>query len=131
MSSKESTAGVPMREAFEKADADRSLFCAACRKEIVRLALRDEQFVVASPIRRLRLSEADLGVHPGLLLTADPMLLHEYMKEAHQDGLDFYCPECDAMLCEDHYHCIPQWDEGFYDYTLGVCFVGHERVMDD
>ncbi len=131
MSYKETTAGVPDRAAFEQTEASRRLHCDRCGREVVRLALREDRLVVSSPLRRLRLDAQDLGRDPLALLMASRPALHEAMLRAHQDGLDFYCPGCDAMLCEAHYRCIPQWDEGFYDHTLGVCPEGHERILDD
>ena len=131
MSSKETTAGNPMRAILEQCDADRSLHCHRCAREIVRIALQEDRLVVASPLRRLRLDAAALGQPPPFLLGATPATLHATMLAAHHDGLDFYCPDCDAMYCEVHYRCSAQWDEGFYDLTLGTCPEGHERVMDD
>ena len=128
---KETTAGHPSREALLQCEADRSLHCHRCGREIVRLALRDGKLVVASPLRRMRLSAEELGQEPARLLGAPPATLHEAMLNAYQDGLDYYCPDCDAMYCEAEFRCIPQWDEGFYDYTLGLCPEGHERVVDD
>lgn len=131
MGTKETTAGTPDRAAFEQTEASTRLHCDRCGREIVRLALREDKLVVASPLRRLRLDAQALGRDPLALLTASPATLHKAMQRAHEDGLDFYCPDCDAMLCEAHYRCIPQWDDGFYDYTLGICPEGHERIVDD
>jgi hypothetical protein len=131
MSIKETSAGVPMRAALEACEADRRLLCSLCGREIVRLALREGRLVVASPLRRLRLSREALRQDPARLLHAAPPALHAAMSAAHHDGLDFYCPDCDALYCEAHYRCIPRWDDGFYDDTLGVCPEGHERIVDD
>ena len=131
MSLKETTAGVPCRDALERCDADRSLHCDLCQREIVRLAVRGDRLVVASPLRRICMDAEALGVAPGELMVADPPILHAAMVKTHQDGLDFYCPECDRMYCEAHFRCVPQWDEGFYDCTLGICPEGHERIVDD
>jgi hypothetical protein len=131
MATKETTAGIPMRSVLEQCDADRSLHCHLCGLEIVRIALQEDRLVVASPLRRLRLKAEDLGKAPAALLGVEPARLHAAMMTAHHDGLEFYCPDCDAMYCERHYRCIPQWDEGFYDYTLGICPEGHERIVDD
>ncbi|HEX6750272.1 MAG TPA: hypothetical protein VF092_23465 [Longimicrobium sp.] len=43
----------------------------------------------------------------------------------------FYCPECDACYCSDHWRQWMEFDEGFYDYTQGVCPRGHERMLLD
>ncbi len=131
MSFKETSAGIPHRQAFEQTEADRSLHCSLCGREIVRIALRGARLVVASPLRRLRLDAEALGADPAALLHAAPAAVHAGMMRAHQDGLDFYCPDCDALYCEAHYHLRPRWDEGFYDDTEGTCPAGHTRIVDD
>ena len=129
---KESTGGIAYREAFEGAEADRSLHCDLCDREIVRLAVRDDCLVVASPLRRIGMDGEELrGRDPAALLRAKPPALHQALMDASRDGLDFYCPDCDQMICEDHYHLRPVWDDGFYDYTLGTCPAGHQRIVDD
>jgi predicted RNA-binding Zn-ribbon protein involved in translation (DUF1610 family) len=113
MGTKETTAGVPDRAAFEQTEASVRLRCDQCGREIVRLALREDRLVISSPLRRLRLDAAALGCDPLALLTASKPALHRAMVRAHQDGLDFYCPDCDALYCEAHFRCIPKWDEGY------------------
>jgi hypothetical protein len=48
------------------------------------------------------------------------------------DPLCFYCPECEAWYCGDHWRlravCGGPY---FYDYTVGVCPRLHERALDD
>src|SRR5215218_306799 len=43
----------------------------------------------------------------------------------------FYCPECDQCYCRDHWRQQMEFDEGFYDFTLGTCPRGHTRILDD
>lgn len=52
-------------------------------------------------------------------------------KKSMEDGLDAYCPECDKIYCRKHYHVTEEWDEGFYDYSTGICPEGHKRIIDD
>jgi hypothetical protein len=47
------------------------------------------------------------------------------------EGLDAYCPACDRAYCGDHYLMLPEYDEGFYDCTRGICPEGHKRLVDD
>ncbi len=131
MSIKETTCGHPMRSALERCEADRTLHCEECGREVVRLALRKDLLVVASPLRRMGISQDKLGEAPAMLLHAGAPTLHQAMQHANHDGLDFYCPDCDRQYCEAEYRCLPQWDDGFYDYTLGICPEGHERIVDD
>ncbi len=59
--------------------------------------------------------------------------LHDYFIQelGHYEGLDGYCPDCDAVYCAIHYDVQEIWDEGFYDYSIGRCPLGHERMIDD
>lgn len=43
----------------------------------------------------------------------------------------FWCPTCDASYCREHFRSWPVFDKGFFDYTLGVCPKGHERILLD
>ncbi len=58
---------------------------------------------------------------------------HSYLmrKKLLEDGIDAYCPECDAVYCREHYHANEEWDDGFYDCTTGTCPRGHHRIIDD
>jgi len=57
---------------------------------------------------------------------------HEFMIKYHgYEGLDAYCPECDRIYCWEHYNAREEWDEGFYDCTMGTCPQGHQRLIDD
>jgi len=60
--------------------------------------------------------------------------------EAHQllgnyvpmeQGIDAYCPDCDKIYCWEHYKPVEEFDDGFYDDTLGTCPEGHTRMIDD
>ena len=57
---------------------------------------------------------------------------HEFMKKYHSyEGMDAYCPECDKIYCWNHYKLEEEWEEGFYDCTMGECPKGHRRMIDD
>ena len=43
----------------------------------------------------------------------------------------FYCPDCDLNYCRADWRTIPIFDEGFYDYTMGICPRGHRHTVDD
>jgi hypothetical protein len=47
------------------------------------------------------------------------------------EGIDAFCPECDAIYCHSHYRTQVVEDEGFYDCTYGTCPRGHRRMIDD
>lgn len=70
----------------------------------------------------------------GWLDTGDVATVHEYLKQIDvrmEDGIDAYCPECDAIYCATHYHTRVEFDDGFYDCTNGTCPHGHTRILDD
>jgi hypothetical protein len=57
---------------------------------------------------------------------------HEFMIKYHgYEGLDAYCPECDRIYCREHYNAKVEWENGFYDCTMGTCPYGHHRLIDD
>ena len=69
-----------------------------------------------------------------LLAEGDLARLHEYLKHADvrmEEGLDAYCPECDAIYCATHYNASQEFEDGFYDCTMGTCPRGHQRMLDD
>jgi hypothetical protein len=44
----------------------------------------------------------------------------------------FYCPQCDAAYCGDHWQRRDVFDdEGFHDSIRGSCPHGHERMLED
>jgi hypothetical protein len=46
----------------------------------------------------------------------------------------FYCPECAACYCHDHWQMKVVYDDewsDWYDYTDGTCPKGHTRMIDD
>ncbi len=57
---------------------------------------------------------------------------YNILRGADADFVAFHCWTCAKSYCE---HCWqigpPVFDEGFYDYTSGVCPEGHEQVVDD
>lgn len=48
------------------------------------------------------------------------------------DFVAFHCWTCGRDYCEQCWRIgPPEFDEGFYDCTRGVCPDGHEQVVDD
>ncbi len=128
----ETNFGRPSRAAMRQCEVDRSLICQCCGRESVRLALVGGRLAVASPLRRFFVDERELGdVALRALMEGQLGELHERIVSAGYDGLDFYCPDCDQVFCEAHMRCVPFFDQGFYDFTLGRCPAGHERIVDD
>lgn len=67
----------------------------------------------------------------GLVLAGDIQALYEFNLEV----ASFYCPDCRACYCGDHW---VHWDvfddeDGFFwhDSIRGRCPLGHERMLED
>lgn len=43
----------------------------------------------------------------------------------------FYCPNCDASYCADHWQTRDVFDNGWHDSIRGTCPQGHERLLED
>ena len=53
--------------------------------------------------------------------------------KADFENTPFYCPKCDACYCGDHYFSRPVYEDAYpylFDYTLGRCPFGHERMLE-
>jgi len=51
---------------------------------------------------------------------------------ADPDFLGFYCGQCRKPYCQNCWRIgAPEFDEGFYDCTAGICPEGHEQIVDD
>ena len=88
--------------------------------------------ITHEPLPGLAAEHADL-VFP-YLEAGDLAGLHAYFKEIDvrmEEGIDAYCPECDAIYCWTHFDAYQEFDDGFYDCTMGVCPQSHRRVLDD
>jgi hypothetical protein len=67
-----------------------------------------------------------------LLKKGDIEKTHEFMKDYMcYEGIDAYCPDCDKVYCWEHYNARVEYDDGFYDCTMGECPKGHRRMIDD
>jgi hypothetical protein len=54
------------------------------------------------------------------------------MQKYHSfEGLDAYCPKCGKIYCWEDYKAREEYDDGFYDCTMGECPAGHRRMIDD
>jgi hypothetical protein len=80
------------------------------------------------------------GLDPNLAKPIFEFLEKGQIAEAHQllqdyvtmeEGIDAYCPDCDKIYCWEHYNPVEEFDDGFYDDTMGTCPEGHTRMIDD
>ena len=54
------------------------------------------------------------------------------VRRIDMDFVAFHCRECNRSYCERCWRIgPPEFDEGFYDLTRGVCPEGHEQIVDD
>jgi len=73
------------------------------------------------PDRRARAGEILAQPHP------DPGALHAI----HWELAPFWCRGCRRPYCRDHWMSTVIMDDGFYDYTAGICPSGHHQILDD
>ena len=51
---------------------------------------------------------------------------------ADADFVAFHCRKCLRSYCQRCWRIgAPEFDDGFYDLTRGVCPEGHEQIVDD
>src|SRR5687767_10928265 len=117
--------------------AQRSFVCASCDHEAGHIALfeYDRGFEIKrdsfTSRLTLRVSAEDFQRIRSIILAGDMRALHELNLEV----ASFYCPDCDACYCGDHW---VRWDvfddeEGFtwHDSIRGRCPLGHQRMLED
>ena len=117
--------------------AQHNFACAACDNEAGRVALFEHnnggQIIRDSFTSHLtfRVGAADFERIRSSILAGDIRLLHELDLEV----ASFYCPDCGACYCGDHW---VRWDvfddeEGFtwHDSIRGRCPQGHQRMLED
>jgi hypothetical protein len=51
--------------------------------------------------------------------------------ELDREFAPFWCPECEATYCAQHYVHWDVYDDGFFDCIRGTCPNGHERMLLD
>lgn len=110
------------------------LNCSLCGELTVLVDFKERSLTVRSPLRVFTLHTEIVGETPRIerCLTHHQLgEVHQALRDAQADGLDYYCPSCNAVYCAAHYPTLPDFDEGFYDCSRAVCPKGHRRVMDD
>ncbi len=74
---------------------------------------------------------ADFGRAREIILAGDARGLHEFDLEV----ACFYCPECRACYCGDHWAHWDVFDDDedflWHDSIRGRCPFGHERMLED
>ena len=125
--------GAPNYEAIENRTPENGflLSCEICDKNAVLIDVyREEKKIrVSSALRSFVINSSNLEDIIAAFKEKYFDFIHQYL--IRFDGLDGYCPECDKVYCYGHWRLRPIFDDDFYDYTLGECPEGHERMVDD
>ena len=114
-----------------------SFICASCGKEAARVTLYQDDDGLkldrdsfTSPLT-LPLDGGDAEWIGTALLAADARTIYAH----HLELACFYCPECDACYCGDHWARWNVFDDedGFdwHDSVRGRCPQGHQRMLKD
>lgn len=130
---KQTNWGVPDYEAIANISLEHgcAVPCQICEKRAVVLEfdMPRSTLLISSPLRSFALLCKGLETVIELVQQKRFRILHDSL--ADYDGLDGYCPQCNAMYCSDHWIYTPNWDDCFYDDTVGCCPKGHSRIVDD
>ena len=129
----------PKKRIYKISEKEYQLPCAICGTIAVTLKIDVDRWSKEEALIYTGITH-QAGLH---LDIADPIfqfLENGQIAEAHQflqnympmeQGIDAYCPDCDKIYCWDHYKPVEEFDDGFYDDTLGTCPEGHSRMIDD
>jgi hypothetical protein len=136
--SPEKTKTKPFEKVLKVSKSEYHLPCSVCGKVSVEYKIGYGRFdkhksLVYSGITHSQSLNKNLAdkVFP-ILKEGDIERTHNYMKEYMcYEGIDAYCPECDKIYCWEHYNARVEYDDGFYDCTMGECPDGHRRMIDD
>ena len=118
------------------AAAEASFLCSACNKEAGHIRLLGDPS--SAEIRRESFSSALTSVVPpehfDKVRTA---IANRDVRALHSLDLEyapFFCPQCDAIYCGDHWEKWDVFDEDephWHDSIRGRCPKGHERMLED
>jgi hypothetical protein len=108
--------------------------CAVCQTLAAKITLNNDDWLI---------TEGFLGEVKERISTERGLALQWALEDEsafHLYGLErlwapFYCPECDAVYCKDHWRMQMEFEDdplpGWYDCTWGTCPHGHRRMVDD
>ena len=127
-----------IKRVIKVSDSEYHLPCSVCGKISVECKIGyglfdDHESLVYSGITHSRSLKKNLASELfKILKKRDLSEVHLFMKDYLCDeGIDAYCPECDKIYCWEHYNARVEYDDGFYDCTMGECPAGHRRMIDD
>ena len=128
----------PIEKVIKVSDSEYHLPCSVCGKISVICKIGYGRFdkhksLVYNGITHSRSLNKSLANKLFKILKKEDLRgVHSFMKE-HLcfEGMDAYCPECDKIYCWEHYNARVEYDDGFYDCTMGECPAGHRRMIDD
>ena len=128
----------PIARIIKVSDSEYHLPCSVCGKISVEYKIGfgrfdEQESLVYSGITHSRSLRKDLANELFKILENENLLrVHQFMQKNHSiEGLDAYCPKCDKIYCWEDYNAREEYDDGFYDCTMGECPIGHRRMIDD
>lgn len=128
----------PIKKVIKVSDSEYHLPCSVCGKISVKCKIgygrfdKQESLVYSGITHSRSLSKSLANKLFKMLKKEDLSGVHSFMEE-HLcfEGMDAYCPKCDKNYCWEHYNARVEYDDGFYDCTMGECPAGHRRMIDD
>lgn len=131
-----------MKHKVRTEEGRRTLLCAECGETAAifesGMTYRGLMHFAGLDVNRLRLpAEAEKELF-GLIDRQDiagadrALPRHAPMDTTLRQGIDAYCPACDALYCKDHWRAHEERDsDNYYDGTSATCPKGHTRTIDD
>lgn len=114
-----------------------TFYCSACSKQagVITLSKVEDGYEV---VRESFTSELTSQVSSSDMPNVSSAIKRECARDLFLCDFEyapFYCPECDASYCSDHWvrHNVFDDDDGFvwHDSIRGRCPEGHERKLED
>ena len=127
-----------IKRIIKVSDSEYHLPCSVCGKIAVECKIgyglfdKQESLVYSGITHSRSLSKSLANQLFKIMKKEDLSGIHSFMKAyLCFEGMDAYCPECDKVYCWEHYNARVEYDDGFYDCTMGECPAGHRRMIDD
>ncbi len=125
-----------MKTGHSDVAAEASFLCSVCSKEAGRIRLLGD--ASSAEIRRESFTSALTSVLPSEHFDGvRTAIANRNVRALHLLDLEyapFFCPECDAIYCGEHWEKWDVFDEDephWHDSIRGRCPKGHERMLED
>jgi len=109
-----------------------TLKCAECGKDAVIFTIKDNLVSVKHFLNEYDTNKIERFDVERAVESHKPSRLDALLRIGREDGLEVYCPMCNAVYCKDHWRTRTVIDsDGFFDYVEGICPKGHEVTLID